>query len=726
LPSSPRLAILASAVAWGVSAALLIAQPLLFYAGVLFNPRKHIPFDIEGFHLPVAAYIARCVREGVLPLWDPYSYCGVPIHADIQAQLFYPVTWIAVLLGNLSTGHRLFYWIEWLVPMHMILAGLFTFVLSRHLRLSFAPALFGATVYQLGGYFASQAQHLGAICCGAWLPLVLLCVSKLHTRPTVRWIAILAVAAALVTLSGFPAVAAVVFGATAMLTLAWSFCTRAKWKFAAAVLCGLIVGQGLAAIQLIPTYQLANLSVASDRAQAEGTGGGLRLQSLPSLVVPNYYHIFTPWDPAKFTLQINFTFLYIYCGLLTVVLLLLAPFLRRTPHARLFFGLTFLSAIWMLGDETPVYRMLYTHLPHLVRGSLYAAYALMAFCVFAALTSAVVLNRIGRSAPGWLLWAVVLFTSADLLHFGSGRPMNSYPGSHKGANSEYEVAGYPGSLAHIQALVANSTPPPRVDYLARDMFPGIMGAGMLKIPTADGDNPFALKRIIALRRLFCAGRWWERQLPVKHPGSPIVDMLNIGFLAAPSGESLETFGLKPLPLALETAGVRFYQHPHALPRFFLVRRLQVTESADESFAYLGRPDFNPSEEAVVEANNLHLNQPLHGGEVRVERYEANRVELRAIASGPAFLASSEVLYPGWRATINGKRTRLYMTNGAFRGIFLNQGVNRIVLTYWCEYLTGGILISALSALLIVASLVLHGAPRANSSTERFYAASRHA
>src|SRR5215467_14088054 len=96
---------------------LLIAQPVVFFRDVLINPTRHIPFDIEGFHLPLAAYIARCMREGVLPLWDPYPYAGVPIHADIQAQLFYPVTWVSILLANLSHGHRLYYWLEWLNPL---------------------------------------------------------------------------------------------------------------------------------------------------------------------------------------------------------------------------------------------------------------------------------------------------------------------------------------------------------------------------------------------------------------------------------------------------------------------------------------------------------------------------------------------------------------------------------------------------------------------------------
>ena len=48
---------------------LLLLQPLLFFWAVLVNPKTHIPFDIEEFHLPLISYLAQCVRRGVAPMW---------------------------------------------------------------------------------------------------------------------------------------------------------------------------------------------------------------------------------------------------------------------------------------------------------------------------------------------------------------------------------------------------------------------------------------------------------------------------------------------------------------------------------------------------------------------------------------------------------------------------------------------------------------------------------
>lgn len=697
--------------AWGLRLAciLLIAQPLVFYRAVLFHPHMRIPYDLEGYHLPLATYIARCARQGIFPFWDPYPYCGVPIHADITAQLFYPVTWIAILLGNLSAGRNLFYWIEWLDPLHMIVAGLFTFALLRSLKLSVPAALFGGTVFQLGGFFASQAEHLGAICTGAWVPLMLLAIWRLSREVTIRWVSLLALSIALVILSGFTATAAVAFGAAVLFALAVA--RRIDWKFWAALAGGFALGVGIAAVQLIPTVQLTGLSVASGRAQAEGTGGGLPLQSLASLIVPNYYHIFTPFDHSLFKLPFDFTFLYAYCGLLPLALLLAAPFLRRAPHARVFFALTLASALWMVGDATPLYRFVFTHLPRLVRGSLYAEFALLAFCLFAALTSAVALERVAGRLPRWTLWGAAVLAAADLIYFGAGKPMNSGPGGYHDASNEYQIAGVPGALGKIRGLLDTATPPLRVDYLQRDVLIAVTGAERFMLPTADGDNPFAIQRVIALRRLFGRGQWWERQLPVDRPLSPLLSMLNVGFLASVPEIPPPIPGLERLPVAGEYAGVRFYRNPGVLPRFFLVPQLHLTTGLEETLSYLARSDFDPAREAVVEApagerQSTLWSGPLGGGAVHVEQYSPNHVQLLVTAGGRAFLASSEVLYPGWTATVNGKSARLYMTNGAFRGLLLEPGTNRIVMTYWPEHFTGAVAISLACLILVMAGAIL--------------------
>jgi hypothetical protein len=76
----------------GIAAALLTAVLSLFHRP-LFDGRYATPYDLPEYHFPLAWQIAQGLREGRLALWDPYTYCGFPLHANLQAQMFYPPAW---------------------------------------------------------------------------------------------------------------------------------------------------------------------------------------------------------------------------------------------------------------------------------------------------------------------------------------------------------------------------------------------------------------------------------------------------------------------------------------------------------------------------------------------------------------------------------------------------------------------------------------------------------
>jgi uncharacterized membrane protein YfhO len=76
-----------------------------------------------------------------------------------------------------------------------------------------------------------------------------------------------------------------------------------------------------------------------------------------------------------------------------------------------------------------------------------------------------------------------------------------------------------------------------------------------------------------------------------------------------------------------------------------------------------------------------------------------------VVGGQAFLATSEIFYPGWSVAINGKPGQLYMANGAFRGVILNPGVNHITMTYWPEGFSVWTVISSGGLLMALAGLI---------------------
>jgi hypothetical protein len=308
---------------------ILIVQPLIFFGSVLFYPSRHLPYDIHEWHFPLASVIARALRSREMPFWDPGQYCGTPYFADIQTQLYYPPTLIALLVRNAHDPAKAYYYYQWLVPVHMIIAGLLAYGLFRYLKCSKPIALLGATVFQLGAFFASQAHHLGAVCCAAWLPLCAWALFMNSRKIIPRGIGLLSLGLTLCIFSGFPPAIFPVVLTLLIVAVGLTFTRTAGAQILVALFLSMLAAALAAIVQLAPSYVLSRLSLASLRSHWLVNPTGLPVESLVSFVLPDYYHYFGGVTKL-YSLPYNFTFLHTYCGLAAALLLLLIPLTRRS------------------------------------------------------------------------------------------------------------------------------------------------------------------------------------------------------------------------------------------------------------------------------------------------------------------------------------------------------------------------------------------------------------
>ena len=668
---------------------VLLAEVLVFFRHILFFGHYAIPWDFSYYHLSQAWFIARSLARGALPLWDPYTYCGMPFHANLTAQVFYPPTLAAVLLSNWTGGGHLLYWLELQLAAHVLLAGVFTYRLVRRLGAGTAAALAGATIYQLGAYTASQAEHLGAIDAAAWLPLAWLCVIELSQRFRWRWLAALAIALAMSLLAGFPASTAVVFVTTLLLA---AIVAPRKLVYTAVAAVWAVL---LAAIQVLPTVQLSRLSVAQYRSHYLRTGGGMPLASLVSLVLPDHYGIFQ-FQGGTWKLPYEVTFLYTYCGIPALIFAAWALSFRRKRHTVQFALLTLCAALWMLGDSTPVGRTIYVLLPGIVKNSLYAQFALCAFGLGMAVLAGIGAQQLLAGRSSWIQAVAVVIVAADLIAVSSGRPFNTVDVQRDPGIGYDHYAGVARIPADLRRLANQATPPWRLDSM--EGYPDLITHGPLfEFPSANGNDPFALIRLMQVRLSFCSGVLWGRFYEIDHPDSPILKLLNVRYVIA--AHVLEKPG--HLTKALELPGAHIYENPGVLPRFFLVGRVRLASKMDQALAILRSPDFDVRTEAVVETPVALSGAPA-GGSVRVLAYSPREFELETDAPAPAFLVTSETAYPGWHAWIDGQPRAPVLTDVAFRGLPVPAGRHIVKMRYDPELLSR----SAWISLAALAGLVL--------------------
>jgi hypothetical protein len=243
------------------------------------------------------------------------------------------------------------------------------------------------------------------------------------------------------------------------------------------------------------------------------------------------------------------------------------------------------------------------------------------------------------------------------------------------------------------------------------MEPFITASELLRLPTANGSNPFLLRRMHELRLLFSSGEWWQRKRHVNRPDSTLLRLLNIRWLLSGSRLRPDQIRAAGLEESGPVEGVFLYRTTRVLPRFFLVRRTRRSPDESTTFGQLAAENFEPAEEAFVEGLPGDWSGGENGGgpgAVAVKAYTPNRIHLSAVTTTPAFLVTSEPMYPGWEANVNGKPVPLRMTNGAFRGLALPSGTNEIVMEYHPPHLRLYLLVST-AFLLLASGLALFGA-----------------
>ena len=678
----------------------MLSEVLVFYRKVLFSSHWGIPWDFRTFHLSLAGFIAESFRRGEFPLWDPYSYCGMPFYANLQAQVYYPPTILMILIGNLTGGGHLAYLLQWQVVLHVFLAGVFVYWLLRRLEASRAAALLGATVFQLGGFFASQTQHLGDMDAAAWLPLAWLAVISLGRQFSWRWLGALSMALALALLAGFPAMSFVVMTSSLLLAVLLFVTRRAPWGVLCSTLLASLWALVLAAAQLLPAAELTSLSVARLRSEYLGTGGGIPLPSLISLVAPNHFNIF---DFSKFSAPWNITFLYLYCGISGLALAVFGLLRSKTRYRAPLACMTLLSLPWMLGDQTPVGKALFLSLPGIVRSSIYAEPAMAVFILGVALLAGLGAHRLFSSRRAWMGAAAVVVVAAELTLVGSGLPMNAGSLDNEPGFGDNQFEGNAELLQGIRKLTGTTNPPGRIDTVD-DSMNWAVAARFIGVPDANGNDPLALFRTVQVRRIFTGGERWGRYYEVADPDSNVLSLLNVRFLLSRTPVESEQF-----TKIAELPGRTVYENRSALPRFFLVGRIQQAANPEQAIAFLQSQEFDPRSIAVVEGA-VAFSEPARdepAGTVRVVDYRSPRVVLDVESPQQAFLVTSEAHYPGWRAFLDGVETPIAMTNAAFRGLPVPAGRHRVEMRFEPAILARSAAVS-ITGLVLLAAAVLFG------------------
>jgi hypothetical protein len=171
--------------------------------------------------------------------------------------------------------------------------------------------------------------------------------------------------------------------------------------------------------------------------------------------------------------------------------------------------------------------------------------------------------------------------------------------------------------------------------------------------------------------------------------------------------------------------IKLYKNRNPFPRAWLAKGFKVLD-AKMILPMLTQKEFHPDREVLLEETPLSPTSVSSrsglrpegggrgGGEVEFISESNNRLELLAKSREDSLLVLSDTYYPGWKAFVNGKETKIYRADYAFRAIPLNAGVHRIEFVYDPTSFKLGALFSFLG---LIGCVIMATVPQRRITTE---------
>ena len=233
-----------------VPALVLVAIVGLALAGLLVG-YEPIGDDPDRMYRPIKSELAQSLGKGELPFWSDRFGFGVPLVAESHVAAFYPPNWLLYRVFDVSTAYRLSMWL------HYLALSIATYAYARCLGLLPWGAALSALAFTLSGSLAIHSTHEPLYSALPFLPLALLLTERYLNSGRWSTLALLAMAwGAQLTIGHFQI--QMWTAGLVLLTAAWRIIVDgARPRYAPSLIGALAIGAGIAAVQLVLSWDYA-------------------------------------------------------------------------------------------------------------------------------------------------------------------------------------------------------------------------------------------------------------------------------------------------------------------------------------------------------------------------------------------------------------------------------------------------------------------------------------
>jgi hypothetical protein len=728
---------------------------------VSVNPRQNDA--IAQLH-PLDRFTREQLKEGSVPLWNPYLGAGVPHLATGFTRALYPPFWLT-LPFDAESGRNAE------ILLHIVMAGAFQFLYLRFMGCRWAAALLGALAFAWSGALTLRLPLNYIFDTLVWVPAVLLGVERvLQNRE--RAVPVLALAAGMQVLAGsLPDLLAswMLVGTYVAVRLLQK--PRPAPRVLFLLILGVLLAGGLAAAQLAPQLELVALSQRGRRTYEELRGSGASWHTLLTLLSPFVAGAeFSRFPLLGATVRVA----PLYVGAVSLVLI---PAAVRTGGRA---GLALAVAggcVAAVAAGTPALQALYLAFPPL--GGLRYVHTFAHVCTVAL-----------AAAVGWGAEAWLSEMDGEQAHASARRLAVAAAGTSvlagtlaiiAATGTEPAVAGVSQQCSRAAALMAGTL----ILLLARRrgwISVRALSACLILLSSAEltrmaaAFNPVVSPRRhpvlpwTSALRLVSGDPVHARAIGVQPKdagrfgpwvvGSNLFQAFGIAGAGAyhsllparlvryhdvmarlaegatavealarrrSSLVSLEHYDFRATALA-RLMGIRYlfyrpsdrptrrqgleqvydgvvdvYRFTGHLPRAFVVSAFEVEPDPERLLARLAAPDFKPRQTVLLEAppTSGRASGSRDRSSVHVTASEPERSAYDVDSVGGGLLVVTDTLYPGWQARVNGAPVPILRADYLFRAVPVPAGRSSVEMSYEPRSFRIGALVSLWSAAIVL-------------------------
>jgi len=737
-------------------AILIIALLVIFFfANVVFTNLTFVYRDFMRYFYPLYQYGVLCLKQGIIPFWNPYIYCGMPFLALIQLAIFYPLSIIFYLFPFIFS-------LKLFIISHYFLSGLFIYLLMRDWNLDTPSALISSITYTFSGYMLSCVDLTNTLISATWLPLIFFLYSRAIKRRGFLFTIFTGISLGVQLLGGDP----VVFYITLMALFLFA-CLHFSFQAFFRYLLAVIVSIGLTLFQTLPFFELTLLSRrAKGIGICEATTWSLSPYELLNLICPFFTN-------ANNLLQQHF-FENLSLGILPIFFSLIAIFFVSFKNKKLIIfwaGLLLLFITLSLGKNFGVYKFFYEHLPFFTM----IRYPVKFFCIVNFAIS--ILAGFGfkylldnpRQKMYFLLTAFSLITICIFFLIYNYEESFFFRVVYKSPHNyiynpsisilfligiSFLIAVYnkkikmptfsfaTTTLVFLNLIIFGTDINPLINQNLYTNIPKTVefiqmednfSRFLLSSTTEERYRSIISKPLGQLFREFQSvlapntslyyllfDAYGYEAIPIRDYDRfiyyvknesllktlKLISMINVKYII--SEEPILEKGLK-LKLKIRDGDriIRIYQNPNVLSRAYLVSKVIVVKERKKVFKALCSDYFEPGKEIILEEDVFHTKYHIPNTKYQIKTidYQPNRIILYAFSPRDCILFLSETYYPGWKAYVDGQETKIYRANYIFRAIKFPAGNHKVEFIYFPITFKAGLLGSLLSLILLVVYLV---------------------